>query len=137
MKTSTSLLLGMTLLATEGCRPGEGAAQGTRPATPAGQVASSNSAPSRREQALAALRQRLGDLDLRYKDLESRAAAAVGQEKADLQVTLAAAKAKRDAAARKLLELETATDERWQMIVAGAGHALDDLKKAFDSSFTP
>ena len=46
-------------------------------------------------------------------------------------------RAKRDAAARKLVALKQASGERWRELVDDAAHDLDELKQAVESAFTP
>lgn len=68
----------------------------------------------------------------KYAELKESAAKAEGQAKADLDVKLAAAKTKLDAAAVRLEELKSAGADRWEKVKEGVEAAFADLKKIFE-----
>ena len=68
----------------------------------------------------------------KYAELKESAAKAEGQAKADLDVKLAAAKTKLDAAAVRLEELKSAGADRWEKVKEGVEAAFADMKKAFE-----
>ena len=77
------------------------------------------------------MHKQLEGLDAKYEELKASAAKAEGQAKKDLEKKVEEAKAKRDAAAKKLDELKVAAPDRWEKVKEGVGNAFDDLKKLF------
>lgn len=94
--------------------------------------ATTAAAKAKRDEYVRDLRRKLDEIDAKYKALEHRAAEAKGDAKKDLDEKVKVAKAKRDAAARKLDELKEASVDRWEKIKEGVGSALDDLKKSIE-----
>jgi len=89
-------------------------------------------AQAKRDEYAVVMRKQLDELDVKYAELEQRAAKAEGEMKKELDKKAAEAKVKRNAAAVKLEELKTASADRWEKIKDGVGNAVDDLKKAFE-----
>jgi hypothetical protein len=94
--------------------------------------ATAAAAKAKRDEFVQVMQKQIDELDVKYKALEKRAAEAKGDAKKDLDEKVKVAKAKRDAAARKLDELKEAGVDRWEKVKEGVGSALDDLKKVFD-----
>jgi hypothetical protein len=78
----------------------------------------------------ASMQQQMDQLSVEFEALKARAAKAEGQARADLELKLAASKAKMDAAAAKLEELKASSADRWEKIKDGVAAAIEDLKKA-------
>jgi hypothetical protein len=68
----------------------------------------------------------------KYKALEQRAANAKDDSRKDLDEKVKVAKARRDAAARKLDELKEAGHDRWEKVKDGVENAFEDLKKVIE-----
>ncbi len=79
-----------------------------------------------------AMQKQLDQFAAKYAELKERAAKAEGQAKKDLDLKLAEAKTKLDAAANKLDDLKSAGADRWEKVKEGVGNAFDDLKKIFE-----
>jgi TolA-binding protein len=94
--------------------------------------ATTEAAKAKRDDYVREMSHRLDELDLKHEELKDRAAKAEGQARIDLEKKLEEARAKREAAARKLDELKEAGAERWEKVKDGVGDALEDLKKAFE-----
>lgn len=80
----------------------------------------------------AAMQTQLDQFKVKYAELADRAAKAEGQAKADLDLKVAEAKTKLDAAAAKLDELKSAGADRWEKVKEGVSNAFDDLKTIFE-----
>ena len=91
-----------------------------------------DAARAKRDEYAVEARRQLNELDAKLADLNARAARATGDAKAELDKKAAEAKVKREAAAERLEELQTAGSERWEKIKVGVGNALDDLRRAFE-----
>lgn len=89
-------------------------------------------AKAKRDESVRNFQKGLDVLDTKLKALEQRAAEAQGDAKKDLDEKVKVAKAKRDAAAKKLDELKEASADRWEKVKDGVGNAFDDLKKIFE-----
>ena len=94
--------------------------------------ATAAAAKAKRDEFVVAMQKKLEDLDSKYKVLEMRAAEAKGDAKKDLDEKVKVAKAKRDAAGKKLEEVKNASHDRWEKVKDGVENAYDDLKKIFD-----
>ena len=94
--------------------------------------ATASAAKANRDEFVVAMQKKLEDLDSKYKVLEMRAAEAKGDAKKDLDEKVKVAKAKRDAAGKKLEEVKNASHDRWEKVKDGVENAYDDLKKIFD-----
>ncbi len=68
----------------------------------------------------------------KLEELKTRAGEAQGQAKIDLDLKIADAKVKFDAAGTRLKELRAASADRWEKIKDGVAAAFDDLKQAFE-----
>jgi hypothetical protein len=84
------------------------------------------------DESISAMQKQLDQFSAKYTELKERAAKANGQAKTDLDLKLAEAKTKLDAAAIKLDELKSASADRWEKVKEGVGNAFDDLKKIFE-----
>ena len=91
--------------------------------------ATAEAARAKRDEYAHEMQKKLDELDVKYKALERRAAEARGDARKDLDEKVEAARARRDAAARKLDELKEAGLDRWEKVKDGVGNAFDDLKK--------
>jgi hypothetical protein len=89
-------------------------------------------AKAQRDEYAREMHKKFDDLDARYRALETRAAAAQGDARRDLDAKVKAAKARRDVAATRLGELKNAGADRWDKVKDGVGSAIDDLSKAFE-----
>lgn len=94
--------------------------------------ATTDAAKEKRDEFIREMSKRLDELNVKYEELKRRAAAADGQGKKDLQRKLEEANVRRDAAAKKIGELQEAGADRWEKIKDGVGSALDHLKKIFE-----
>jgi DNA repair exonuclease SbcCD ATPase subunit len=94
--------------------------------------ATAEAARAKRDEFIRDMQKKLDEFDAKYKALEQRATEAKGDAKKDLDEKVKVAKTKRDAAAKKLDELKSATHDRWEKIKEGVGSALDDLKTVFE-----
>jgi len=88
-------------------------------------------AKSKRDEYVREMHKQLDELDAKFEELMASAAKAEGQAKKDLEKKVEEAKAKRDAAVKKLQELKEAAPDRWEKIKDSVGNAFDDLKKMF------
>jgi len=91
-----------------------------------------DAAKAKWDEYTAAMQTQLEQFKAKYAELADRAAKAEGQAKADLDVKVAEAKTKLDAAALKLDELKSAGADRWEKVKEGVANAFDDLKKIFE-----
>lgn len=89
-------------------------------------------ARAKRDEYAREMHKKFDELDARYRTLETRAAAAEGDARRDLDAKVKAAKARRDVAAKRLDELKDAGADRWEKVKEGVGSAIDDLSKAFE-----
>jgi len=94
--------------------------------------ATADAAKAKRDEYVAAMSKRLDEMNAKYEDLKTRAASATGDAKKDLEKKRDQAKAKLDAAAKKIEEMKTASLDRWEKIKDATGNAFDDLKKAIE-----
>jgi hypothetical protein len=79
-----------------------------------------------------AMQKTFDQFSVKYADLKERASKAEGQAKVDLDAKLAIAKIKLDVAAAMLLELQSASADRWEKVKEGVGNAFDELKTIFE-----
>jgi hypothetical protein len=79
----------------------------------------------------AAMQTQLDQFAAKYEQLKESAAKAEGQAKTDLDLKVADAKVKMDAASVKLGELKSAGADRWEKVKEGVENAFNDLKKIF------
>jgi hypothetical protein len=89
-------------------------------------------ATAKKDEAIKAHKASLGDADKKIDDLKARAEKATGEEKTKLEAKWKDASAKRDAARKKLDELEKAAVEKWEAVNKEAEAALTELKKAVE-----
>ena len=126
-----SLTLSAALLAL-GCGISTSSTPGTHSKVKDAVDATTEAAKAERDKFVREMSKQLDELNLKYKALEQRAAEAKGDAKKELDEKVKVAKAKRDAAAKKLDELKEAGADRWEKVRDGVGTAFDDLKKIFD-----
>jgi DNA repair exonuclease SbcCD ATPase subunit len=80
------------------------------------------------------IQEMLDDYDQKLDALSSRAEAAKEQAGEELQRRIAELRKKREEAARRLREVESATGKAWQDMKSGLDAAMEDLKKSFDQA---
>jgi hypothetical protein len=85
--------------------------------------------PATHEDAIKSYKTQLGGFDVQVDELKVKADKATGEEKTKLEAKLKDAAAKRDAAKKKLEELEKAAADKWDAINKEAAAAFDDAKK--------
>lgn len=85
---------------------------------------------TKKDEAVAAYKTQLGVLDKQVDELKAKADKATGAEKAALEAKWKESAAKRDAAKKKLEELEKAAADKWEAASKEAETAFDDVKKA-------
>src|ERR1017187_1539620 len=78
--------------------------------------ATAEAAKAKRDDYVRDMNKRLSELDVKYDELKVRATKADEQNKKDFQKKLDQAKIKRDAAAKKLDELNEASHDRWEKV---------------------
>src|SRR5947207_2071462 len=83
-----------------------------------------------KEESLKGYKTQLATLDKQVDDLKAKADKATGAEKVALEAKLKDATAKRDAAKKKLEELEKAAPEKWEATEKETKAAFDDAAKA-------
>jgi hypothetical protein len=82
-----------------------------------------------RDEAVAAYKTRLDDVDKKIADLKDRAGKATGDEKTKLEGKLKDATTKREAVGKKVDELKAAAADKWEGVKKDTDAALEDLKK--------
>ena len=94
--------------------------------------ATAEAAEAKRDEYAREIHKRLDELDVKYEELKDRAAQAEGPAKQDLEQKLEEANVKRDAAAKKLTELDEASHDRWEKVKDSVENAFEDLKKGVE-----
>ena len=94
--------------------------------------ATAEAAKAKRDEYALAMQKKLDALDVQYKALDKRAGEATADAKKDLEARAKIARAKRDAAGKKLDELKEAGVDRWEKVKDGVENAFEDLKKSFE-----
>jgi len=101
-------------------------------ATPPATVESA--AVETKEGYVAALEQKLEDLDAKIDDLSEKAANLTGEVRAEAAESLSALREQQDNAEVKLEELKTATSDAWAEIKEGFESVLSELEKAYEDA---
>ena len=83
-----------------------------------------------KDESLKSYKTQLGTFDKQVDDLKARAEKATGEEKTKLEAKWKESAAKRDAAKKKLEELEKAAADKWDALSKEAETAFEDVKKA-------
>ena len=90
-----------------------------------------------RDDAAAALKTTLDELDRKIAELKEKADKATGEEKARLEARWKESSGKRDVAKKKVDELKTAPAGNWEAIKKEADTAVSDTRKAMGEPATP
>lgn len=85
---------------------------------------------AKKDESLKGYKTQLGSFDKQVDELKAKAEKATGEEKTKLEAKLKDAAAKRDAAKKKLEELEKAAADKWDAINKEAEAAFEEVKKA-------
>jgi len=84
----------------------------------------------KRDEAAAAVKSKLDEMDKKIAELKEKAEKATGEEKVKLEAKWKESAGKREAAKKKLDELAAAAADKWEAVKKDADHALDELKNA-------
>jgi hypothetical protein len=87
-------------------------------------------AATKKDEAVTASKARLGEVDTQLTDLKAKMDKATGDEKTRLETKYKDAAAKRDAAKKKVEELDKAAADKWEAVNKEVESALEDAKKA-------
>ena len=82
-----------------------------------------------RDEAVAAYKTKLDDVDKKIADLKDKASKATGDEKTKLEAKLKDATAKREAVGKKVDEMKATAADKWEGVKKDTDAALEDLKK--------
>lgn len=93
--------------------------------------ATADAAQAKWDEYTIAMQNQWEEFKSKFAALEENAAKAEGQVKADLDLKLADAKVKMDAAAGKIEALKTAGADQWENVKEGVTNAFEELKKIF------
>lgn len=91
-----------------------------------------DAAKAKWDEYTAAMQNQWDQFAVKFAALQDSASKAQGQAKADLDLKVAEAKIKLDAAAVKLAEVKSAGADRWEKVKEGASNAFEDLKTMFE-----
>lgn len=80
------------------------------------------------------MEKKLADLGSKIDKLQKKADKAGGDAKAELDQQIKALKEKREAAKKKMAELNSAKDEAWKTLKSGMQSAWDELSSAVDKA---
>jgi CHASE3 domain sensor protein len=80
------------------------------------------------------LEAQLKEMHQKIADLQTKAAKAAPEAKANLQEQANEIQKKWEATEEKLTELEKATGKAWEDLKSGMGAAMDDLQKSYDKA---
>lgn len=87
-------------------------------------------ATAKKDEAVTAYKAKLAEFDKQVDELKAKADKAAGAEKTALEAKWKESAAKRDAAKKKLEELEKVAGDKWDAANKEAEAAFDDVKKA-------
>jgi len=83
---------------------------------------------------VAKMEAELNGWSARLKELKAKAEKATAQGRIEYQKKLEASKLKHDAAARKLVELKSAGEDKWEALKSGVESAWNELRSEFDKN---
>jgi hypothetical protein len=82
------------------------------------------------DESVKSYKTQLGGFDTKVDELKAKADKATGEKKTELEAKWKDSAAKRDAAKKKLEELEKAAADKWDAVEKDAKHAFEEASKA-------
>jgi len=89
---------------------------------------------STRDEFVAQMQAKLDEWNAEIEELEAKARKQKAQATADYHARIAELKDKRDEAAKKLKEVQNASDDAWEELKTGAERIWDDVKQTYEET---
>jgi hypothetical protein len=96
------------------------------------QSSDNKSSTAKKDEAVAAFKVKIDEMDKKLAELKEKAEKAVGEDKVKLEAKWHESAGKREAAMKKLDELKAAAADKWEVVKKDAESAFDALKKAVE-----